>query len=79
MFIGSCVRSIYFTAIYRQEIPMEYLIIFFAVVTILLIAALAALIFILCKSAAKKIEFSFSHTDFCGCLMPFLIFLFFHL
>lgn len=28
---------------------MEYLIIFFAVVTILLIAALAALIFILCK------------------------------
>lgn len=29
---------------------MEYLIIFFAVVTILLIAALAALIFILCKS-----------------------------
>lgn len=35
--------------IYRNEIPMEYLIIFFAVVTILLIAALAALIFILCK------------------------------
>lgn len=36
-------------AMFRNEIPMEYLIIFFAVVTILLIAALAALIFILCK------------------------------
>lgn len=35
--------------IYPNEIPMEYLIVFFAVVTILLIAALAALIFILCK------------------------------
>lgn len=42
-------RTFLFAAMFRNEIPMEYLIIFFAVITLLLIAALGALIFILCK------------------------------
>lgn len=42
-------RFFYFTAIVPDDYPMKHLIIFFAVVSVLLVAALAALIFILCK------------------------------
>ncbi|XP_031622043.1 ALK tyrosine kinase receptor isoform X2 [Contarinia nasturtii] len=45
----------------RNEIPMEYLIIFFAVVTILLIAALAILIFILYNRYQRKKQIAMRH------------------
>lgn len=47
--------NLLFAVINKPDVPMEYLIVFFAVVSILLIAALAALIFILCKYTTLEI------------------------